>query len=111
MASFSHIRSTGVCLSPKEGLIMPTVFTVTFSDNETTPEHIESRAAELGITPEMLIRRAIAEHLGDYGLQEVPPGQKIKCLTDFLIHSGVFKPGTGEVELCARSQSPDQGKL
>lgn len=80
-------------------------FSVSFSDNETMPEHIESRAAELGITPEMLIRRAIAEHLGDYGLQEVPPGQKIKSLTDFLIHSGVFKPGTGEDELCLSSKT------
>jgi hypothetical protein len=85
---------------------MPKVFTVSFSDNETTPEHIEARAAELGITPEMLIRRAIAEHLGGYGLQEVPPGVKVKNLTDFLIHSGVLKPGTGEDELCSRSRSP-----
>ena len=29
---------------------MTKVFTVSFSDNETTPEHIEARAAELGIT-------------------------------------------------------------
>ena len=78
MASFSHIRSTGVCLNPKEGLIMPTVFTVTFSDNETTPEHIESRAAELGITPEMLIRRAIAEHLEDYGHKSCRPERRSK---------------------------------
>lgn len=84
---------------------MPKVFTVSFSDNETAPDHIESMAAELGITPEMLIRRAIAEHLGEYGLQEVPPGGKIKNISDFLTHSGVFKPGTGEDERCLRSRS------
>ena len=90
---------------------MTKMFTVSFSDNETTPNHIESMAAELGITPEMLIRRAIAEHLGDYGLQEVPPGAKVKSLTDFLMHSGVLKPGTGQDELCLRSKSPRQGAL
>ncbi len=88
---------------------MAKVFTVSFSDNETTPEHIEARAAELGITPEMLIRRAIAEHLGDYGLQELPPGAKVKNLTEFLSHSGVLKPGTGEDELGLTA--PRQGKL
>ena len=49
---------------------MPKVFTVSFSDNETMPERIEAMAADLGITSEMLIRRALAEHLGGYGLQE-----------------------------------------
>ena len=58
---------------------MPKVFTVSFSDNETMPERIEAMAADLGITSEMLIRRALAEHLGGYGLQEVPLGTKVNC--------------------------------
>ena len=90
---------------------MTKMFTVSLSDNKTTPDHIESMAAELGITPEMLIRRAIAEHLGDYGLQEVPPGAKVKSLADFLSHSGVLKPGTGEGDLCLSSKSPRPGTL
>ena len=90
---------------------MTKVFTVSFSDSETTLEHIEARAAELGITPEMLIRRAIAEHLGDYGLQEVPPGAKVKSLTDFLMHSGVLQPGTAQDELCLSSKSPSPRAL
>jgi hypothetical protein len=81
------------------GIIMPKVFTVSFSGNETMPERIEAMAAELDITPEMLIRRAISAHLGGYGLQEIPPGAKPKTLTEFLILSGVLKPGTGEDEL------------
>lgn len=62
----------------------------------------------------MLIRRAIAEHLGDYGLQEVPPGvpgAKVKSLTDFLMHSGVLKPGTAQDELCLSSKSPSPRAL
>ena len=88
---------------------MPKVFTVSFSDNETMPERIEAMAADLGITSEMLIRRALAEHLGGYGLQEIPLGTKVKSLTEFLIHSGVLKPGTGEDELGLTA--PRQGKL
>jgi len=88
---------------------VPKVFTVSFSDNETMPERIEAMAADLGITSEMLIRRALAEHLGGYGLQEVPLGTKVKNLTEFLIHSGVLKPGTGEDELGLTA--PRQGKL
>lgn len=110
MASFSHIRSTGVCLNSKEGLSMAKVFTVSFSDNETMAEHIEAMAADLGITPEMLIRRALAEHLGDYGLKEVPEGAKINSITELLIHSGVFKPGAGEDELCLNLNPPARGK-
>ncbi|GAB1424489.1 hypothetical protein MASR2M16_17230 [Thauera terpenica] len=94
-----------------ERAIMTKVFTVSFSDNETTPEHIEARAAELGITPEMLIRRAIAAHLGEYRLQEVPPGTNVKSITDFLMHSGVLKPGTEQDELCLSSKSPRPGAL
>ena len=75
---------------------MPKVFTVSFSDNETMPDHIEAMAAELGITPEMLIRRALAAHLGEYGLQEVPPGVKVKSIPEFLVYSGVLKAGTAQ---------------
>jgi hypothetical protein len=88
-----------------EDLIMPKVFTVSFADNETMPDCIEAMAADLSITPEMLIRRALAAHLGEYGLQEVPSGVKVKSITEFLIHSGVLKPGTGEDEQCLRSGS------
>ena len=85
---------------------MPKVFTVSFADNETMPDCIEAMAADLSITPEMLIRRALAAHLGEFGLQEVPPGVKVRSITDFLIHSGVLKPGTaGEDERCLRSRS------
>lgn len=79
----------------------------------SVPDHKTQRnnVAGLPVTPEMLIRRALAEHLGDYGLQEVPPGVKVKNITEFLIHSGVLKPGTGEGELCLSSKSPRQGAL
>lgn len=85
---------------------MPKVFTVSFSDNETMPERIEAMAADLGITSEMLIRRALAEHLGGYGLQEVPLGTKVKNLTEFLIHSelvnfSVTPAGVGASECLA----------
>ena len=69
---------------------------VEFDDNETMPERIAAMAADLGITPEMLVRRALAEHLDGFGLRKLPVGFKATTLKEFLIGSGVLK-------------APDQG--
>jgi hypothetical protein len=87
-------------------------FTVEFDDNETMPERIVLMAADLGITPEMLIRRALAEHLDGFGLRDVPPGIKVKTLQEFLVESGVLKgtnPVRKEDEPCGLLPSPNQG--
>lgn len=66
-------------------------FFIRFSDDETMPERIESRAAECGITPEQLLRRAITAYMGDYGLKSPPKGFEAKSLRDLFEGNGLFK--------------------
>lgn len=66
-------------------------FFIRFSDDETMPERMESRAAECGITPEHLIRRAISKYMGDYGLKPLPEGFEAKSLRDLFEAHGIFK--------------------
>lgn len=65
--------------------------TVEFDDNETLPERIDAMASEQGISPQMLVKRAIVEHLGTYGLQSVPPDFKPSTLCELFVKSGILK--------------------
>lgn len=64
---------------------------ITYSDNETMLERVERLAAEWGITPEQLARRAIAEYVGDYGLKELPEGFQPKNLNDLFVATGILR--------------------
>lgn len=66
-------------------------FFIRFSDDETMPERMESRAAECGITPEQLLRRAITAYMGDYGLKCLPDGFEAKSLNDLFETHRIFK--------------------
>lgn len=68
--------------------------TLRFRDEETTLERLSSLAAELDITPEEWIHRAIAKDLGDYGLKPVPVGLQPKSLPELFEAVGVLKPRT-----------------
>lgn len=70
---------------------MPTL-KIEFQDNETTPDRIAALAQEHGISPEDLIKRAINDYLGDYGLKDPPEGFRPKTLTELFIATGVYKP-------------------
>ena len=65
--------------------------TIDFDDNETLPDRIDALASELGITSQMLVKRAIVEHLGAYGLHSVPSDFKPTTLNELFVKSGVLK--------------------
>lgn len=84
-------RGSDVVLYSKEVMAMPTL-KIEFQDNETTPDRIAALAQEHGISPEDLIKRAINDYLGDYGLKDPPEGFRPKTLTELFIATGVYKP-------------------
>ena len=67
-------------------------YIIEFDDRDTMPERLEAMAKEHGITPEYLIHRAIGEHLGGYGLSDLPPDFKAKNLDEFFVAAGAMKP-------------------
>lgn len=82
---------------------MPRSFTVEYDDEETMPEMIEAMATELGITPQMIIRRALADHLGAYGLKEPRVGFHPTNLHDLWVEVGILKqPVKGESDAIAQ---------
>jgi len=69
---------------------MPTI-PVHFDDSDTTPERLEARARELDISVDALIHRAIAEHLGAFGLPEGPPSSEPTTLGELFQAHGLLK--------------------
>lgn len=65
-------------------------FVICFDERDTAPDRIEQIAADLGITPEQLIKRFIVD-----GLAAIEPvtGEAIpeENLEDFLIKNGALK--------------------
>ncbi|WP_291325345.1 hypothetical protein [Acidovorax sp. 28-64-14] len=51
-------------------------FIVNFDADSTIPDLVKNKAEEEGITPEMLIKRAISGYLGTYGNVEPQEPQK-----------------------------------
>lgn len=91
------MRKNLVLPSPHKPLIgpmgvsgMPT-FKVRFNERSTMPDRIERRAAELGITPEQLIKRMISEGMMHYDCDD-GPAIAGESLDDFLVKNGVLKP-------------------
>lgn len=63
----NHIRSRMRLLRFQHRRGMPS-FTIHFDDSDTMPARLYARAKELDIPVDVLIQRAIVEHLGVYGL-------------------------------------------
>lgn len=64
-------------------------FILAFKDDETLPDKIERLASELELTPEELIKRFIAEGIGNS--EAKTPCSPGTSLTDFLTKNGVLK--------------------
>ncbi len=68
-------------------------YQVSFSDRETLPDHLESVAQSLELTPEELIKRFITEGMRLYNPNS-GPSITGNTLDDFRVKNGVFKPKT-----------------
>ncbi|PVY76872.1 hypothetical protein C8D92_104103 [Tamilnaduibacter salinus] len=68
---------------------MPT-YQIHLDERQTLPERLKKKAAELGLTPEQLIRRFIVSGMADDGSDSEPaiPGE---MLEDALIKNDVYK--------------------
>lgn len=69
---------------------MPTL-KIDFNDNDTTPERIAAMASDYGLTSEQLVKRAIAEFLGEYGLKEPPEDFAPQNLRELFTEVGLMK--------------------
>ncbi|XJC74186.1 hypothetical protein ACHFCA_27260 [Delftia tsuruhatensis] len=67
------------------------IIPVHFDESDTTPERLEARARELDISVEALIQRAIAEHLGAYGLPVVSTSPEPENLSELFQAHGLLK--------------------
>jgi hypothetical protein len=67
------------------------IIPVHFDESDTTPERLEARARELDISVEALIQRAIAEHLGAYGLPAVSTSPEPTNLSELFQAHGLLK--------------------
>lgn len=65
-------------------------FIVNFEADSTIPDLMNSKAMEEGITPEMLIKRAISGYLGTYGNVEPQQSQPAN-LREFFQDRGLIK--------------------
>lgn len=65
-------------------------FIVNFDAESTIPDLVKSKAMEEGITPEMLIKRAIAGYLGTHGNVE-PQVSHPASLREFFQDRGLIK--------------------
>lgn len=70
---------------------MPTL-KIEYQDNDATPDHIAALAKENGTTPEDLVKRAINEYLGVYGLKELPENFRPQTLNELFGAAGLTKP-------------------
>ena len=64
-------------------------YTIEYGDRELLPDELDRKAADLGLTPEQLIRRFITE-----GMRTDSTGPEIVAtsLDDFFVKTGVLKP-------------------
>lgn len=69
-----------------------TVLALHFGPKETMPERVQAMADELGIKLADVGSRALYEYMGQYGLQQVPPGFEAKNLEDLFTAHGLLKP-------------------
>lgn len=88
---------------------MPKSFTVEYDDNESMPDRIEAMASELGITPQMIIRRALADHVGAYGLKERREGFEPTTLYDLWVEVGILKHHPDKGESDGQAHIPQSG--
>jgi len=65
-------------------------FIVNFEADSAIPDLVKSKAMEEGITPEMLIKRAISGYLGTYGNVE-PQQPQPANLREFFQERGLIK--------------------
>ncbi|GEM_PF-6697120 len=65
-------------------------FIVNFDADSTIPDLVKNKAEEEGITPEMLIKRAISGYLGTYGNVEPQEPQKATSLREFFQDRGLI---------------------
>ena len=66
-------------------------YTIKYDERDTTPDYIDQLATKFGITPEQVIKRSIAQYIGQHLGSNEPclPG---KNLQDFLVKNGMIKP-------------------
>lgn len=71
---------------------MPEI-TLKYRNNDTTLDRLERKAAEHGVTPEILAKRLISEGLGNYGLKELSEEEQksVSSLSDLLEKTGLQK--------------------
>lgn len=65
-------------------------FIVNFDAESAIPGLVKTKAEEEGITPEMLIKRAISGYLGTYGNVEPQEPQKATSLREFFQDRGLI---------------------
>ena len=68
-----------------------TSFTIHFDDNDTTPDRLRDRALELGIPVDVLIQRAVSEHLGVHCLRQVGTDKQPLNLNELFQMHGFLK--------------------
>ena len=67
-------------------------FTIEYIERDTTPDRIRAMAAFHGVTPEMVISRAVNEYLGERFLPEPPPEDfEAKSLDELFVAHGFRK--------------------
>ncbi len=67
------------------------IIPVHFEESDTTPDRLAARARELDISVDALIHRAIAEHLGAYGLPVAPASPEPTSLSELFQAHGLLK--------------------
>jgi len=65
-------------------------YCVSYQERETMPDRLESLASELGLTPEQLIKRFIADGMAGASPSNEPAEPGVS-LEDFLVKNGVWK--------------------
>ena len=88
----SQLKPMGsvVILGSKEVMAMPTL-NIDFDDDDTTYEAITAMANGLGISSEQLVKRAVAQYVGEYGLEPPPEDFKPETLRDLFAGHGLIK--------------------
>ena len=74
----------------KHRRVMPS-FTIHFDDSDTTPDRLRDRALELGIPVDVLIQRAVSEHLGVHCLRQVGTDKQPHNLNELFQMHGFLK--------------------
>lgn len=74
----------------RKRFVMPTLI-ITFAEADATLDRLSALADELGITPEMLAKRAILQHLGEYMLTEQSTATNPTRLQELFTGVGLMK--------------------